>query len=840
MSITGQIEAIVRRLKHARRQIEEQVQDELWRKSLARSITPNRIEVFDTHLLINQRTYVRGLIVGLPTPSGEGYPREMTGKALERIQELSFEGCKIMLSHGLIQISGDKAKDNLQQASFTVNTEQKHRINNNENPDLELACKAEDIVSNYRQIYFNSQRSFHSSFIIVIMGGEKEVFRAESYIISILKSEIIEVQIPSGRQLEMVLSALPFPVSESKAWVEVRSDTASILCTSTNLNSRTDDKGLYFGKDLKTNAEILIDLETLPARHFTFLGATGSGKTYSLMLLLMRMHDMLNYRIIYVTPKADKGTDYKAVARFYKDKACVVDIGDTGSNINPLQILFDKNAMSNSAFAYSKAYDRHKDLFIKFMKVWLPSLSENADSYLDETLNQVYETAGIIREQPETWAKPWPVMQNLYDIWALDAANPDLGTKQKTAEALKNKTYQITGKGTLSYINRPTTSLDLSKDFIVIDMSNVPELIKDAMNVLVTGMLHSRFNTDNDRDTIIAMDEAGVYLRTPKLASDMLTTLTQGRSHGVFLGLCTHQTSDFTKNGMREEFQTNMFCNIILGANIKNAIEDVGKYFQLSEEEKETLILCGEDEDARPGEGLLMIKGQRIPIRFEPTELEDEVIKGRFNASQKAVPDGGIRVLPGLQWLIDDQKVIFSDWVQGSASPLLQQGYDKHQVQNIGKTGSTVVYIPKGMISSEGLIKLPGLGDQTLDHYASVVQLAGLLQQYGAEEIALYHTQDVDISCRIGGLKVGFEYEHYNNKNLDIIVKKKEAALRKYAVVMFVTSSTDLKMITKAVGEKYCIKRGSDVTDFIESLTESAPLPINGAECGGMEAIPAL
>jgi len=93
------------------------------------------------------------------------------------------------------------------------------------------------------------------------------------------------------------------------------------------------------------------------------------------------------------------------------------------------------------------------------------------------------------------------------------------------------------------------------------------------------------------------MDEAGVYLRTPKLASDMLTTLTQGRSHGVFLGLCTHQPSDFTTNGMREEFQTNMFCNIILGANIKNAIDDVGKYFQLTEEEKDTLVLCGDDED---------------------------------------------------------------------------------------------------------------------------------------------------------------------------------------------------------------------------------------------------
>jgi hypothetical protein len=65
----------------------------------------------------------------------------------------------------------------------------------------------------------------------------------------------------------------------------------------------------------------------------------------------------------------------------------------------------------------------------------------------------------------------------------------------------------------------------------------------------------------------------------------------------------------------------------------------------------------------------------------------------------------------------------------------------------------------------------------------------------------------VDISCKIRGLKVGFEIEHYNNKNLDIIVKKKEAALRKYDAVRFISSSSDIKMVSKAVGERYSLKK---------------------------------
>ncbi len=123
----------------------------------------------------------------------------MTSKAIERIQELSFDGCKIMISHSLIQIPNDEARETLQRTSFAVNVNQEHarQVNPGGSMDLALMCRGEDVAANYRQIYFNSQRSFHSSFIITIMGGEKEVFTAESYIISILKSELIEVHIPS-------------------------------------------------------------------------------------------------------------------------------------------------------------------------------------------------------------------------------------------------------------------------------------------------------------------------------------------------------------------------------------------------------------------------------------------------------------------------------------------------------------------------------------------------------------------------------------------------------------------------------------------------------------------
>jgi hypothetical protein len=67
--------------------------------------------------------------------------------------------------------------------------------------------------------------------------------------------------------------------------------------------------------------------------------------------------------------------------------------------------------------------------------------------------------------------------------------------------------------------------------------------------------------------------------------------------------------------------------------------------------------------------------------------------------------------------------------------------------------------------------------------------------------------------------------------------QKKEAALKKYDVVRFISSSSDIKMISRAVEERYSIKRGSAVTYFIESLLGLTELPKNEVVSSGIEAI---
>lgn len=703
--------SILSSIKRKWKKAGEKAEDLSWNRSYAKKILPSRIEIFDTNLLFNQRTAVRCIVCGTEMESGsEGYPRDFSSKTIEKIQALSFNGVKIFMSTGLIQIPGGMTKKNLQRANFDAEKQQlMNQIEKAGSRDLELTMKSSDIVHNYSEIYYKNQKTFHASLIVVLKGTPEKVFEAESQVVNIIRGENIEVDTPTRKQMEMLQTALPGPDSHPRSWVEVRTDAAAVLSSATNLNSRTDSKGMYWGKDLLTNNQIMFDLDKLASKQLCLLGATGSGKTFTFLELLMRLRSMRNSRIIYTTPKADIGTNYRAVAAFFGENGCIADIGLNGTEyLNPLDILIDEESMGKGVHAYQKAYDLKKDTLIYAHKIWLGSeFSSNMESYLDETLDWVYEQAEVYRDEPESFKNMMPVYSNLRFKWELDMSNDKLGTKKKTAEALYNKSYQFSGTGLFRRYNNQTKGLNLNKDFIIIDMAGVPKSIKSFMSVIVNGTLATRFSTDVERETYLAVDEGNVYLKDEELCGNLLDTLTQGRSHKFFLWIATHQPSDFTKNHVKEQFKTNTFINILMGNNISNSIDDVKGYFDLTEEECSILGGC------TVGEGLLLFGNERVPIKFEPSPLELKTIKGEGFIGDNSATDSAFSFKREYKSIITEQKVIFLDWIDGDPSVLLQQGYERHYVQRVGKATRVAAFLPTGAVK-QGKMKIPHLGDMSL------------------------------------------------------------------------------------------------------------------------------
>lgn len=791
-------------------------ENEYW-AAASRNIAPVTLEEHKNgkYLIINKKVYGRCIIVGVPTALENGYPEGLGDTLYTKLIELSDHGRQLAYSLKLVPVSSIEARKEIQKSIYMTEVNADRSIENNVKRkgvnlrDMDTVIAQEHNVSNYRDVIANRHKLYKSAFIITMWADtEEDLYATEADIITILESENVKSEIPDYWHKEAYLAAQPYNLPIDFAEVQLLTPYAAVLASSRNPNSRTDTKGVWFGVDKVTNKDIIIDIDKLVAPHLIGLGATGSGKTASTFAYLMRILGT-GYRVIYMTPKADTGTNHRALCDFYGDSASLIDIGPQGHNINPLQIIYDRSAMKDNVSEYVHAFNTHKEIMIRFLNVWFEGTgSVNMDNRLDAALSRVYQDAGIVRDMPSTWHNAnWPVVRDLIKVFERDLENEKDSEDRKTLKSVLNKTRSMADGGLLDYMNRPTDT-DFSKDLIVIDLSGTPPVIQDAMNVLVAGICGQRFRADNQRSTVICVDEAGVFLRNQKLTEFLLRTLTMGRSSKISLWCLTQQPSDLKKADVAEEFFTNMSLKFVLGLNMTgDNVDVVAKQFKLGEYEINHLLSCD------VGEGIFIIGNQKIPLRIQMTEKELDIIKGRTGNHLISDNDSDFEtsIDSDLKDLILEEGFCLDTWSEN----FNLAGWRREIVQNaIQSAGQITAWIREDLIGPDGLVM-----NQSLDHFATVCQIAGYCKQKGAE-VKIIHFGDADIVFSIDNITYAIEYVRSGSHTIPELQEKKSRLLKDYDYVFFMCSQRYLQKLQEAVGIDNCVSRGTKLKDLLDGILQ--------------------
>lgn len=798
-------------------------QVEMYWNTVAKQIEPELIEELPGHLVVNNDTFVECIIPGIPLSRADGWPAGLSPEFQDQLLDVGMaEGCTISISGTFIQIERADSLELLESVMF--NNSSNREISSAKNPDgtasQHLEVDKKGYVSDYERIKLGHQKMFHVAYIITIWANDKDtMYRAKSHIQAVLSSHNILKQYPIHRMLETFLASLPFPTTVNFAFTQMLSEYARMLPCTRNPNSNTDDKGLLFGFDTKTRREVVVDLHRLPARHAMLVGPTGSGKTYLLYMLLMRLynqsgkHDELGnvvehpIRVILVNPKKDLDTVCESMIEYLnrdKEIATKINIGPGFNNINPLQILYDESLADNGEWESTSMYDYQKILINRFFMTWLgESYSDNMKNYVDKTLNELWNSRGIYRENPKTWKNAnWPVFSDLRDLWDRDVSNKTRDFI--TADAMLNKTYIIGKDGMLSYVNKKT-DVDISKDFMVLDISNIlDENFQNGMNVFLTGVMAMRFKADTKRETVIALDEASVFFKNPELVEFILKLITRGRSFKIALWMATQQMVDLKKSEILEEVMTNIFINIILGKNLtEDTIKYVKSYFNLSDDDTSNLI------NADVGEGVIKIDGDSTPVTFKSTSLEHSIFKGTYQ--EKTSTDIAIVAVPEVIGIAKDNQFYSDDWIIGNSLEVMPlHGYEPLKAQNPVGAGKVRVWVKEGLVINNKI------KNQSFDHYATVCILAGYLARKGFD-IEINHWVDVDIIARKDDFTLAIEYERPGSHNENELVKKKKRAEKLHGVVLFVGQSSNIKLLS-SVGT--AVQRGTDLIEYIDRIIQ--------------------
>lgn len=790
-------------------------EEQFW-GAAARSIAPATLEEHKSgrYVIKNGITYIRTMVVGVPPVDRiSGYPKGLSESMITRLLEMSTHGSQLSISSKLIPITGKKSVKMMNTADFKNEIKQVDSIERNKKDsdkvqkliDENLKIERKHNKENYIAIVENNERQFHSSLILTLKSSSvKGLDILESDITSIMGQESISFEVPDYQHKQTLLAANPFNFNHDYTQIEVLAPYAAMLVPGTNPNSSSDPEGLYFGNDKKTNKQIVIDLKKLAALHCIVFGPTQSGKTFTMLMLLWRAMSSLGMRVIYCTPKADKNTDHKALVEYLGDSAEFIETGPGGRNINPMQILYDRSQLKEDPQKYIHAFNSHKGTLKLFFDEWFEDTgTKNMSNFIDYSLNKCYEKAGIYRNVPSTWHDTnWPVLTDLFSIWEEEKKINKDHDDLKTIRAVLRKVYSLGEGGVLEYLNHQTDkNIDLSKKFIVIDMSGTAKEIEDPMRILIAGMMGQRFSTDADTSSILAIDEARVFLQNPRMSNFLITALTQGASQNIGLWLFNQDAAVFKKENVDVEFQTNTFLKIILGNNMDPVnIKHVSDYLGLDPTDQEDIVNC------TVGEGLLKVGRATYPMIFKPTKLEHDVIKGMYLKNEKNAPASEFKELDErLIPLVMDNGFCLDQWAPNST---MIQGWTRESVANAFGAGMKIAWVRSGALPS----------NQTLDHFVSVCQIAGQLLVSGAEDVQINHFENADITFKIGDITYCVEYERMGSHTKDELIEKKFRMQSNYSQVKFVCASNYYKKLSGWIGDDFVAKRGKDLQNWIDAI----------------------
>lgn len=836
----------LKKLKRINREANSKAALKQWYNTLAKSILPVTISEYETHIEFDHKEIARTFILGKTAGGLPAYPPDFSSTSLTGVTALGgTKNKKIILSCKFAKKSSFVTETEAEKVwrEFNIEEEKDRLHNPNGYVNLSLQNKKDALVQFFHKLYTKAENQFWTQGLVTIRGEEEEVLNTESDLINELSSNRISFKPADNLQFDAFKAATPIPKMNNMFVVEAPSDIASKLATMTAVNPKYDKTGMIFGKHSYTLADVIIDLRKLAARHLVMFGPTGSGKTFTTQMLLMRMKSLLGYRVIYITRKKPDRlegavTDYEAVAKFWGDEGLYVEFGKKDFYLNPLQILYDKANMAEEVgdIVWNKSRAGTTAFFKSLCdNEW----SANFESVLEDALETVLEDKKIYRDKPKSWEKNPPTITDLKTRWMKRVRDKDNETweDRRACAALLRKTKPISPGGSMDYLlgdpETGKTNLDMSKNWIAVNLAHADPRIQDALYIWITNALAVRFFGDPNKRTVCFVDEARAFLKNPTMVAGLLDKLTMGRSNGFDLWLGTQEPTDLEKSGYMEEFQTNSFMAICLGKDLPEpAVKPVQRYFEFPDSVVQHLLSC-----KLPGQGVLKVGKDVIPIRFEAVPIEVEIIEGRYTAEKPEVisayrlkPEFMKKGIDG-QSFFEKHKVIFKDMLEEGydEAALIADGYQKlNKVQKVISAGSTIMYYPDGAVSLENMhMNLEGLGDMTVDHYASVVQEQAFILAEGYR-VSGSHTGGADVIFEYPGedgkIKVGaLEHEIYGSHAKEDFLGEngKIKRLMAYDAYKIICSSDDYKKFIKmGIPEKYLLKRGQDFPAWFNGVVK--------------------
>lgn len=460
-------------------------------------------------------------------------------------------------------------------------------------PTLDVAYKdLEDLRDGLTQA---QEKMFEVSLYISIYGSsEAEVDKVENEIKNILESRLVYVKPALFQQDVGFLSTLPLGIDQLQIKNKLNTSPLSSFFPFVSFDL-SSDKGILYGLNRHNGSLILFDRFSLENYNSIVFAKSGSGKSYTTKLEILRTL-MFDTEVIIIDPEREYEYLAESVGGRYFDISLTSD-----HHINPFDLPIPTEDESPSEVLRSNIVN-----LVGLFRVMLGGLTPEEDAIIDQAITETYALKDINGDTDFTKLEP-PLLSDFETVLQGIGGSDDLLAR------LSKYT-----KGTWSgFINQPS-NVDINKKLVCFSIRDMEDELKPVAMYIITHYIWNAVRKDI-RKRLLVVDEAWIMMKNDDTASFLFGLAKRGRKYYLGLATITQDVGDFLKSPYGLPIITNSSIQILLKQS-PSSIDIVQKTFNLTDEEKFLLLESG------VGEGIFFAGLKHVAIKVVASYTEDQII----------------------------------------------------------------------------------------------------------------------------------------------------------------------------------------------------------------------
>jgi len=460
-------------------------------------------------------------------------------------------------------------------------------------PMLETALQ--DIESLRDNLLQGNEKFFKFGLYLTIFGdNEKELDDIENELRSIFEGRMVYTKPATFQQEQGLNSTLPLAKDELEIHTSMNTGpvSSSFPFISVNLS---DNKGILYGINRHNNSLIIFDRFSLENANSVVFAKSGSGKSYTVKLEVLRSL-MMGTEVIIIDPE----NEYQYLAETVGGSFVKISL-TSPHHLNPFDLPVPPKGEQPGDVLRSNVIN-----LVGLMRIMLGGLTPQEDSVLDKAISETYAYRDITPQSDFSKITP-PLLSDLYTILKNMAGG----------EALAARLEKFVTGSYSGFFNHQT-NVELKNKLVCFSIRDMEEELRPIAMYVVLHYIWNIIRSELKR-RILVVDEAWVMMRHDDAASFLFGIAKRCRKYYLGLTTITQDVADFMNSPYGKPIVTNSSLQILLRQS-PATIDIIQKTFNITEQEKYLLLECS------VGEGIFFAGLQHAAIKVIASYTEDQII----------------------------------------------------------------------------------------------------------------------------------------------------------------------------------------------------------------------